>query len=183
MKNNYELQRTTWRTWNRLGKTIFVKETFQHWDGIAKTLKKLWHRDYSNLAAIWNTTSTYAILTPFMKFTSTSKRMIQNIQKEPHYTALVKVLDRCTNKITSFWIKENYRCMLTHATGVGTYACVEFRNLSITKTKWVNERWTISGTTAMKYGNRLTTSTKTTKKNLPMQNKRKMKNRINNNIK
>ena len=57
------------------------------------------------------------------------------IQKEPHYTALVKVLDRSTSKITSFWIQENYRCMLTHATGVGTYACMEFRNLSITKTK------------------------------------------------
>lgn len=56
-------------------------------------------------------------------------------QKEPHYTALVKVLDRCTNQVTSFWIQENYRCMLTHATGVGTYACVEFYNLSITKTK------------------------------------------------
>ena len=26
------------------------------------------------------------------------------IQKEPHYTALVKVLDRRTSKITSFWI-------------------------------------------------------------------------------
>ena len=123
--------------------------------------------DFNNLVVIWNTTSTYAIMTPFMKFTSTSKRMTQNIQKEPRYTALVKVLDRCANKITSFWIQENYRCMLTHATGVGTYASMEFRNLYITKTKWVNERWTISGTTAMKYGNQLTTSMKTTK-NLPM---------------
>ena len=75
-----------------------------------------------------------------MKFTSTSKRMIQNIQKDPHYTALVKVLDRCANKITSFWIQENYRCMLTHATGVGTYASMEFRNLSIRKTKRWDER-------------------------------------------
>ena len=57
------------------------------------------------------------------------------IHKEPHYTALVEVLDRRANKITSFWIQENYRCMLTHATGVGTYASMEFRNLSITKTK------------------------------------------------
>lgn len=56
-------------------------------------------------------------------------------QKEPHYTALVKVLDRCANKVTSFWIQENYRCVLTHATGVGTYACVEFYNLTVTKTK------------------------------------------------
>lgn len=56
-------------------------------------------------------------------------------QKEPHYTALVKVLDRCANKVTSFWIQENYRCILTHATGVGTYACVEFYNLTVTKTK------------------------------------------------
>ena len=97
-------------------------------------------------------------------------------QKDPHYTALVKVLDRCTNKITSFWIQENYRCMLAHATGVGTYACVEFRNLYITKTKWVNERWTISGTTAMK-------CLKKMKKNLPMQKKRKTIKWINNNIK
>ena len=57
------------------------------------------------------------------------------IKKEPYYTALVKVPDRCANKITSFWIQENYRCMLAHATGVVTYACMEFRNLSITKTK------------------------------------------------
>ena len=57
------------------------------------------------------------------------------IQKDPHYTALVEVLDRRANKITSFWIQENYRCMLTHVTGVGTYASMEFRNLSITKTK------------------------------------------------
>ena len=56
-------------------------------------------------------------------------------QKDPHYTALVEVLDRRANKITSFWIQENYRCMLTHVTGVGTYASMEFRNLSITKTK------------------------------------------------
>ena len=57
------------------------------------------------------------------------------IQKEPYYTALVKVLDRCANTMTSFWIQENYRCMLTHATGVGTYACVEFYNLTVTKSK------------------------------------------------
>ena len=74
-----------------------------------------------------------------MKFTSTSKRMIQNFRKN-HYTALVEVLDRRANKITSFWIQENYRCMLTHATGVGTYASMEFRNLSITKTKWGDDR-------------------------------------------
>ena len=61
-------------------------------------------------------------------------------QKEPHYTALVEVLDRRANKITSFWIQENYTCTLTHVTGVGTYASMEFRNLSITKTKWVDER-------------------------------------------
>ena len=57
------------------------------------------------------------------------------IRKEPHYIALVEVLDRRANKITSFWIQENYRCMLTHATGVGTYASMEFHNLSIKKTK------------------------------------------------
>ena len=28
----------------------------------------------------------------------------ERIQKEPHYTALVEVLDRRANKITSFWI-------------------------------------------------------------------------------
>lgn len=51
------------------------------------------------------------------------------------YTALVKVLDCCTNQVTSFWIKENYTCMLTYTTGVGTYASVEFCNLTVTKTK------------------------------------------------
>ena len=59
----------------------------------------------------------------------------ERFQKEPHYTALVEVLDRRANKITSFWIQENYTPTLTHVTGVGTYACMEFRNLSITKTK------------------------------------------------
>ena len=59
----------------------------------------------------------------------------ERFHKDPHYTALVEVLDRRANKITSFWIQENYRCMLTHVTGVGTYASMEFRNLSITKTK------------------------------------------------
>ena len=101
----------------------------------------------------------------------------ERFQKDPHYTALVEVLDRHANKITSFWIQENYRCMLTHATGVGTYASMEFRNLYITKTKWVNERWTISGTTAIKC------LKKTTKKNLPMQKKWKTIKWINNNIK
>lgn len=47
------------------------------------------------------------------------------------YTALVKVLDRCTNQVTSFWIKENYTCVLTHTAGVGTYASVEFCNLIV----------------------------------------------------
>lgn len=51
------------------------------------------------------------------------------------YTALVKVLDRCTNQVTSFWIKENYTCTLTHTAGVGTYASVEFCNLTVPKTK------------------------------------------------
>lgn len=47
------------------------------------------------------------------------------------YTALVKVLDRCTNQVTSFWIQENYTCMLTYTAGVGTYASVEFCNLTV----------------------------------------------------
>lgn len=47
------------------------------------------------------------------------------------YAALVKVLDRCTNQVTSFWILENYTCMLNHTAGVGTYASVEFCNLIV----------------------------------------------------
>lgn len=50
------------------------------------------------------------------------------IHADPHYTALVKVLDRCTNQVTSFWIQENYTCMRKHNT-------VKFCNLTITKEK------------------------------------------------
>ena len=156
-----------------------MKATCQHWDGIVKTLKKLWHKDFSNLARdlehyiyLCNPDTLHEVYI----YLETND---SELQKEPHYTALVEVLDRRANKITSFWIQENYACTLTHVTGVGTYASMEFRNLSITKTKWVDESWDYQ----LDYCHEIweptdTTSTKTTKKNLPMQKKRKMKNRI-----